>query len=832
MIITSVKLKNFGIHRELSFEPNEASVVGLLGQNGKGKSTVLKGIEFAFTGGLDDNASTYIRRGEKRAEVEVAFIKNGRKGSIYRKITPTTSTRELQWEGEEKPKTRSAEVDALLAEILGADKQAVANAVFLAQGSLDKILFGDQTDREKLFTRLVNISHIEKVSRVLKGKIAALAGGLEDLSVLRDEINTSLATAEDNLRRLDLELRSKPDRLYQVSWLERRLALDRSVAGLSATLERTSGAHALAEHQLKSQLEIHRAESAEVLEQRADLQQQMLARAREDLNQMDQGLLRRQVLEQNRGFARQLTERLTTTRARVEALKPLAGTDITGLKISIAQEHARQKSEITGRDLTQRVQLVTSHLQGVMNEPMIDERTVTALATEKDAHHRAISELDLTIKTLSATIEAKAAALAQGCNCPVCERAIEPDLIRPERLQKLQERRAELATQFGQLHARHRELTEAKSDRDSRYKHWAEELTRVVTAQGKWREEHAKFPAVLDLAALEAQCQQVEAALTEIRTLTANEAVDMRQLAEVNRKLAAEQQFDLSGFTEEKRRPMLDLVNRLELQQKQAQTAWLTVKPMVAQTLRMSGEVKTLQQQLQEARTTLEDVNRTRPADLLEPDETFEAVLKVIQQYQIERQQLSGQLIQVREQVEMLRRRQVELRQREETTLARRRAVEDLRQVDEALERGGLPMMYVTYRFQQLVELTQRNLGLLEANFTVALDPERPVSFRFTPLDDPGVEDMPQSKLSGGQRVRLAVAFLLSVQQLLMPELGLLVLDEPSTHLDAEGVESLKELLLNMSQTLHNAQHQVWIVDHQPALEPALGACLRVGLQN
>ena len=135
-----------------------------------------------------------------------------------------------------------------------------------------------------------------------------------------------------------------------------------------------------------------------------------------------------------------------------------------------------------------------------------------------------------------------------------------------------------------------------------------------------------------------------------------------------------------------------------------------------------------------------------------------------------------------------------------------------------------LPRQYVRYRFDQLAVLTQQNLSELNANFSVRPDPETPLSFLFTRLDD-GVT-LPQVKLSGGQRARLCLAFLMAVQQALVPDVGLLVLDEPSAGLDQEGVASLAEFLQLMGQRLGNTEQQIIIVDHKPELEAFLGKTL------
>lgn len=85
----------------------------------------------------------------------------------------------------------------------------------------------------------------------------------------------------------------------------------------------------------------------------------------------------------------------------------------------------------------------------------------------------------------------------------------------------------------------------------------------------------------------------------------------------------------------------------------------------------------------------------------------------------------------------------------------------------------------------------------------------------------PGKYYFEHDKLSGGQKVRLSIAFLLAVQQLVIPDLGFLVLDEPSTHLDEEARENLKELLINLGQQLEASDTQILVCDHAKELEPA-----------
>ena len=130
-------------------------------------------------------------------------------------------------------------------------------------------------------------------------------------------------------------------------------------------------------------------------------------------------------------------------------------------------------------------------------------------------------------------------------------------------------------------------------------------------------------------------------------------------------------------------------------------------------------------------------------------------------------------------------------------------------------------MAYVQHKFDSLVSMTQDNLEIMDANFAIIPHPNKPVSLQFYRVDEPGQVLFDHDKLSGGQKVRLSIAFLLAVQQLVIPDLGFLVLDEPSTHLDEEARENLKELLLNLNQQLESTDTQILVCDHARELEPA-----------
>ena len=108
----------------------------------------------------------------------------------------------------------------------------------------------------------------------------------------------------------------------------------------------------------------------------------------------------------------------------------------------------------------------------------------------------------------------------------------------------------------------------------------------------------------------------------------------------------------------------------------------------------------------------------------------------------------------------------------------------------------------------------------MNANFTVRKG-SGVLDFEFQRTDEPS-EWMPQTQLSGGQRVKMAEAFLLALQEIVIPDVGLLVLDEPTTHLDSASREGFRDMLEDLQDVLQRKECQVIVCDHCSEILPAL----------
>lgn len=205
--------------------------------------------------------------------------------------------------------------------------------------------------------------------------------------------------------------------------------------------------------------------------------------------------------------------------------------------------------------------------------------------------------------------------------------------------------------------------------------------------------------------------------------------------------------------------------------------------------------------------------------------------LSELERRQQEHDELRGQFEQAQKNLASCEHVLSETRKKVAKVKVQETVIEDLRTLKEMLARGGLPRMYVDHKFKILAGITSHYLSVLNSDFSIQPNPDAFLSFLFDRFDGEGQVILPMDKLSGGQKVRLCIAFLLAVQQELVPSVGFQTFDEPSTHLDKEGVDSLVEIFHKLHELLGTSEHQIWICDHHPILQHAFSATLNLGVK-
>jgi DNA repair exonuclease SbcCD ATPase subunit len=131
------------------------------------------------------------------------------------------------------------------------------------------------------------------------------------------------------------------------------------------------------------------------------------------------------------------------------------------------------------------------------------------------------------------------------------------------------------------------------------------------------------------------------------------------------------------------------------------------------------------------------------------------------------------------------------------------------------LHRDNLPRAVARDHLRALTADTNAVLGDFLAPFRV--EAEDDLSFRADFHDG---RSQPAGRLSGGEKVVLAVGFRLSVNSVFAQDVGLLCLDEPTVGLDEHNLGCLRTALGRLRDLSRARGLQVILVTHERSLMP------------
>jgi DNA repair exonuclease SbcCD ATPase subunit len=239
MIVTRLEAKNYRQHPHIDAD-FDGQLVGLIGDNGTGKSNFLKAIRHGFIGA--DSGETkhketkklpYITWGEDDGYVKVHFTHNGKAGEIHRTFSHKKTDAYFSYDGMECEGTTN--VNNAVEEVLGMDKEVARQAVFVGQDDLDSILFTDPRIRKLAWQKLCGIGQVNNIHAKMGEVIKSLPPVQDYAGQIRD--------AEFQLADLEEELKEKTKTLLEAkAELPKENNLDKQAENLRKmqTLQRDS----------------------------------------------------------------------------------------------------------------------------------------------------------------------------------------------------------------------------------------------------------------------------------------------------------------------------------------------------------------------------------------------------------------------------------------------------------------------------------------------------------------------------------------------------------------------------------------------------------------
>ena len=208
MILCKLKLENFKKYEYYTLEFKEG-LIGIIGKNGSGKSTIFEAILFALYGQLKNKGYKEIIRNSNATTKDVVLVEldfefEGIEYRVSREFRgKALSANAKFYKNEELITTGAKEVTASIVNLTKMNMDAFLHTLFASQKELTNLSNSRPEDRKKMIRKLLGLEKIDFVEKEL----------IEKSRELKREIN---AFAEVLLSSEEVELRNKHIEEYKV----------------------------------------------------------------------------------------------------------------------------------------------------------------------------------------------------------------------------------------------------------------------------------------------------------------------------------------------------------------------------------------------------------------------------------------------------------------------------------------------------------------------------------------------------------------------------------------------------------------------------------------
>lgn len=422
MKLVSLDLKNFRQHIDTSVTFDDG-VIGIIGTNGSGKSTILEAIAWALYGapavrGTNETIRSKASEGGAKVNVELKFELGGSVYKVTRRLDGSgrTGSAELEIDGRTL-RSGMSEVSDAVAKLLGMDYRAFFTSFFTGQKQVEFMAGQDGRARATAISKMLGYDRVTKA---------------------RDQANEDRKGLNREIDGLERGL-ADPEELK-----ERKKAAQAKLSESSSLLETSEKAYKDAQEILEKLIPIKEASDQkskrfEEVSRRLELDRTDLARLSERIKQL------------NLEF-----EDLEEKRKELESLKPSlekyeqAGREYKQLKELQVHEGERQKLNGQIQAIETEIKKLESRHRLLSNASEKQTRAAAALTEAetllKDADNKLqsareqliahehssqahIKQLEIQLKEVHARRAQIEEAGAQGA-CPTCERPLADELAK------------------------------------------------------------------------------------------------------------------------------------------------------------------------------------------------------------------------------------------------------------------------------------------------------------------------------------------------------------------------------------------------------------------
>lgn len=211
MILSKLRLENFKKYSSFEIEFGEG-LIGIIGKNGSGKSTIFEAILFALYGEAKKKGNKTLIRNANTSEKDavVVELEFEFEGILYRVIREfrgkAMSANAKFYKNGSLTTTGAKEVTKAIVKLTKMSKDAFMHTLFASQKELSSLCTLDKEDRKKMIRRLLGLEKIDFVekeliekSRELKREIEAFKEvllGEDEIKLKQDQIKGNNAVKE------------------------------------------------------------------------------------------------------------------------------------------------------------------------------------------------------------------------------------------------------------------------------------------------------------------------------------------------------------------------------------------------------------------------------------------------------------------------------------------------------------------------------------------------------------------------------------------------------------------------------------------------------------
>ncbi|MDD2367876.1 MAG: SMC family ATPase [Sulfuricurvum sp.] len=411
MTLESLKLQNF--KRYASYEiVFENGLCGILGRNGRGKSTIFDGVFFALYGEYKGSKELIPTSGSGGGvKVELNFEIEGKSYTAIREFRGKTLTAYATLkEGDESIVSGAREVTTAVTKLLGMGKDAFLHTVFASQKELTALSSMKNDERKAMMRRLLGLEKIDKIEEMIREELRELNRDLKNASayLLSDDVckehTENLKAKSEAAKTLEVQIKTQSDEALKL-----RTAYE--------------GAKTLVEAQQKSKEE--RQKKQEQLEKA----QQTLALHQKQLIELDTELKALNAQQSHYSAQLPLKAQLETLEKSLVTQEELKAKFLKKEGLEREQEELR-KAFVTRKEEVAALTKEIEPLESLQKQLIVDQSTLAE-------HKSALSALDAQITDHTAQITAHRSAitkitrqvetiteLGRDSACPTCTRPL------------------------------------------------------------------------------------------------------------------------------------------------------------------------------------------------------------------------------------------------------------------------------------------------------------------------------------------------------------------------------------------------------------------------